>query len=111
LRTLFPLTLLAGSAGQMTPDQVICNWVNAKGEYKRCLANWKQSGNGDGNYRHHHSTQTSTSTDVSGTSSVGEFTTDDRQAFVSSIHMSYYWAVVEELGLSDSICQSLTSAG
>jgi hypothetical protein len=111
LRTSFPSTLLAGSAGHMTPDQVKRNWVNAKVEYKRCLANWKQSGNGDGNYRHHYSTQTSTSTDVSGTSSVGEFTTDDRQAFVSLIHMSYYWVVVEELGLSDSICQSLTSAG
>jgi hypothetical protein len=110
LRKSFPLRLLAHNGSDtMTADQVKRHWVNAKGEYKRFLANWKRSGNGDGNYRSGTPSSSSTVTTTSEESGGGSFTTDDRQAFVNSIHMSYFWAVVEEIGLSDTICQSLSS--
>jgi hypothetical protein len=103
LRKLFLLRLLVTNGSDtMTLDQVKCHWVNAKGEYKQCLANWKQIGNGDGNYR---SSTPSSSTTVTTTSeeSGGSFTTDDQQAF--------FWAVVEEIGLSNTICQNLSTVG
>ncbi len=112
LRKSFPLRLLVNNGSDtMTPDQVKRHWVNAKGEYKRFLANWKRSGNGDGNYRSGTPSSSSTVTTTSEESGSGSFTTDDRQAFVNSIHMSYFWAVVEEIGLSDTICQSLSTVG
>jgi hypothetical protein len=87
----FPLRLLVNSNNGviMIADQIKYHWVNAKGEYKRSLANWKQSRNEDGNYRIPMSQQSSTSI-ITTASEAGKFCSDDRQAFLSSILMSYF---------------------
>jgi hypothetical protein len=101
LRTSIPLKMIGE---ELLPDTIKKQFVSVKGEYKKVLANYKRSGNGDGNLR------TPTSTASMTSSSVGsDFSCDSRSSFTTSIHLQYFWALVDELQLSDTVCQSLST--